>query len=80
MCNGLSAKVYRADSATKQKFTRDIKRTSCLEDEVLCVSFHRGTLNQTGDGHFSPIGGYCAEKNMVLVLDVARFKVHNIFG
>ncbi|KAG6412521.1 hypothetical protein SASPL_125200 [Salvia splendens] len=29
---------------------------------------------QTGAGHFSPIGGYHAEMDMVLILDVARFK------
>ena len=27
-----------------------------------------------GDGHFSPIGGYHADKDMVLILDTARFK------
>jgi len=31
-------------------------------------------LGQTGDGHFSPIGGYHAAKDLVLILDVARFK------
>lgn len=29
---------------------------------------------QTGTGHFSPIGGYHVGKDMVLILDVARFK------
>ena len=34
----------------------------------------RKALAQTGDGHFSPIGGYNPVRDMVLVLDVARFK------
>lgn len=25
-------------------------------------------------GHFSPLGGYCAAQDMVLIMDVARFK------
>ena len=29
---------------------------------------------QTGDGHFSPIGGYHKATDTILVLDVARFK------
>lgn len=29
---------------------------------------------QTGTGHFSPIGGYHGGRDMVLILDVARFK------
>lgn len=37
------------------------------------VTFVFGTW-QTGGGHFSPIGGYHAGKDMVLILDVARFK------
>ena len=28
----------------------------------------------TGDGHFSPVGGYHPEKDLVLILDTARFK------
>ena len=31
-------------------------------------------MGQTGDGHFSPIGGYHAAHDLVLLLDVARFK------
>lgn len=27
-----------------------------------------------GDGHISPVGGYHPKKDMVLILDVARFK------
>lgn len=38
------------------------------------VSFHRKTLGQTGEGHFSPLGGYSRRHNAVLVMDVARFK------
>lgn len=41
---------------------------------VMVVSFSRSELGQTGDGHFSPIGGYDAETDKALVLDVARFK------
>jgi hypothetical protein len=40
----------------------------------MIVAYRRGDLNQSGSGHFSPIGGYCAERDLVLVMDVARFK------
>ena len=43
-------------------------------NKVIICSYHRGTLNQTGTGHFSPIGGYNAESDLVLIMDVARFK------
>jgi len=41
---------------------------------ALVVSFSRQALNQTGDGHMSPIGGYHRKSDSVLILDVARFK------
>jgi glutathione gamma-glutamylcysteinyltransferase len=43
-------------------------------DGVVIASYDRAGLDQTGSGHFSPIGGYHAGRDLVLVLDVARFK------
>ncbi|EOD34991.1 hypothetical protein EMIHUDRAFT_43058, partial [Emiliania huxleyi CCMP1516] len=40
----------------------------------LVVSYSRREFGQTGDGHFSPVGGYHAGSDSVLLLDVARFK------
>ena len=44
------------------------------EGEFMVLSYSRKALGQTGDGHFSPLGGYHAGRDMVLILDVARFK------
>ena len=41
---------------------------------LLVVSYSRKEFGQTGDGHFSPIGGYHAASDSVLIMDVARFK------
>ena len=38
------------------------------------MSFSRAALAQTGDGHFSPLGGYHAASDSLLVLDAAKFK------
>jgi hypothetical protein len=72
-CNGLSATLKRADQVSKEEFLNHIKRTSKQQNEYLVVSFSRKTLGQTGDGHFSPIGGYNEQENKVLILDVARW-------
>lgn len=40
----------------------------------LITNSSRKALEQTGDGHFSPIGGVNLKKNLTLVLDVARYK------
>jgi len=41
---------------------------------VMIVAYSRAILSQSGSGHFSPIGGYNKEKDMILIMDVARFK------
>lgn len=43
-------------------------------ETFIVVNYSRKVLGQTGDGHFSPIGGYHKDKELVLILDVARFK------
>ncbi len=44
------------------------------QEELMIVGYNRQVLGQTGTGHFSPVGGYHAGKDMVLIMDVARFK------
>lgn len=73
-CYGLEGETKYASDITLDEFRRDVERTSRHADEILAVSFSRKALGQTGSGHFSPIGGYSAEHDRVLVLDVARFK------
>ncbi|KAA1088375.1 hypothetical protein PGT21_004160 [Puccinia graminis f. sp. tritici] len=57
-----------------QEFRSHVATTTALSSAFLVVSFCRASLGQTGTGHFSPVAGYSAEEDRVLVLDVARFK------
>jgi hypothetical protein len=62
-------------SYSEEDLRRDVQQAAVQENGVvLVVSYDRGSVGQTGSGHFSPIGGYLASKDMVLVMDVARFK------
>ncbi|KAI9202248.1 Phytochelatin synthase-domain-containing protein [Polychytrium aggregatum] len=79
-CNGLKVEAKRFDRITKAEFLDDLKLSTSSTDVHMVLSFSRKTLSQTGDGHFSPIGAYHPEKNMVLVLDVARFKYPSYFA
>lgn len=80
-CNGLRARIAQPvlDSSPAQReealtsFRRDLKDVSRGKG-IMAFSYSRRTLGQTGDGHFSPIGALCEEEDMVLILDVARFK------
>ncbi|CAE8618619.1 unnamed protein product [Polarella glacialis] len=86
-CNGAFVETHRADESDGdlEAFRRAVcasccEVTGCAEEEgykplkVLVVSYSRKQFRQTGDGHYSPIGGYHAALDKVLVLDVARFK------
>jgi len=86
-CNGAYVDARRADDkdASLECFRQFVLQTSsqevgCSTEEgagnlqVLVCSYSRKQFGQTGDGHYSPIGGFHAGKDLVLILDVARFK------
>jgi len=74
-CNTLSVDAVRADdTASVEQFRRQIKYIAKCVDEIIVVSYSRSSMGQTGEGHFSPIGGYHEGRDLVLILDVARFK------
>ena len=73
--NGALIQQHRpAESSLAQFREQIIRAASSPTAPHMVVSFSRGTLQQTGDGHFSPIAGFHTESDSVLVLDVARFK------
>lgn len=75
MCNGASISTKYAQQYTEQNLREDVEKCSRKEAGVVLVaSYNRAGLGQTGTGHFSPIGGYHPQRDLVLILDVARFK------
>lgn len=75
-CSGTDVVLDRADRETGvEQFRAHVLESSTREgSDLLIVNYSRRALGQTGDGHFSPIGGYHADSDSVLVLDTARFK------
>lgn len=73
-CAGAKVKAFRANRSSINDFREHVIACSSSDDCHLISSYHRGIFKQTGTGHFSPIGGYHAERDMALILDVARFK------
>ena len=75
-CNGASSVLKYAMGMTEQEFREDVIAacSSPARRSVLVASYARPVLNQSGSGHFSPIGGYHQGRDLVLILDVARFK------
>jgi glutathione gamma-glutamylcysteinyltransferase len=74
-CNGAEVEWSRAETSSLEAFRAALRAgTKAGSGPFLVVSYSRRALGQTGDGHFSPVGGYCEARDLVLVLDVARFK------
>jgi len=75
-CNGASIIPFFASNTTLEQFRSAILAacTRRLDDIRLVCSYNRSTLQQTGTGHFSPIAAYHSQEDLVLILDVARFK------
>lgn len=74
-CNGAEVDGHHSTSEPADLEAFRAVLTACARGErVLIASYDRSALGQTGSGHFSPVGGYHAQRDMVLLLDVARFK------
>ncbi|XP_062147543.1 glutathione gamma-glutamylcysteinyltransferase 1-like isoform X2 [Alnus glutinosa] len=73
-CAGAKVEAFRANQSTIDEFRKYVMKCSISDDCHVISSYDRSALQQTGTGHFSPIGGYHAGRDMALILDVARFK------
>lgn len=73
-CNGATAQTFYADKSHVEFFRAAVKTVCASGKQRLVVCFDRAGLGQTGTGHYSPIAAYDEEADMVLILDVARFK------
>lgn len=75
-CNYVEAEtIFGADEATLRALAQRVCSQRPEEpEEFVIAAYSRRELGQTGGGHFSPIAGYHAPSDRVLVLDVARFK------
>jgi glutathione gamma-glutamylcysteinyltransferase len=72
-CNAAEVDLYRADSENLDSW-RAALTSAAHGGSVIIASYDRAAIGQTGAGHFSPIGGFHAQRDLALVLDVARFK------
>lgn len=72
-CNGADVDVHRGDVSSLEAW-RTALAIAASGEAVVVASYDRAAMGQTGSGHFSPIGGHHANRDLALILDVARFK------
>ncbi|XP_076934021.1 glutathione gamma-glutamylcysteinyltransferase 1-like [Bidens hawaiensis] len=73
-CAGAKVEAFRTNQTSIDEFRKHVLACTTSDTCHVITSYNRATFKQTGSGHFSPIGGYHAGRDMVLILDVARFK------
>lgn len=74
-CNGARVRSYPAEASTLSELRYHVRAASSSPGGVHVVAaYSRKLLGQSGDGHYSPIGGYHRGRDLALILDVARFK------
>ncbi|MEO7330493.1 MAG: phytochelatin synthase family protein [Minicystis sp.] len=74
-CNGADVETFGADRSTLAELRSHVEEASrSTNGPHLILAYARATLGQTGDGHYSPVGGFHRARDLVLLLDVARFK------
>jgi len=72
-CNGADVEVSRGDVSSLESW-RAALATAASGEAIIVASYDRAAMGQTGSGHFSPIGGYHVNRDLALIMDVARFK------
>ena len=73
-CNGARVESYPYGSVSLEEFRGMVAGACASGESHVIVSYSRQGLGQTGDGHFSPVGGYHEGEDLALILDTARFK------
>ncbi|XP_014771294.1 glutathione gamma-glutamylcysteinyltransferase [Octopus bimaculoides] len=73
-CNCLVTTVVRPEPKDEETFRNVVKSYTKRDNAFIVATYSRKVLKQTGDGHFSPIAGYHPGRDMVLIMDTARFK------
>lgn len=79
-CNGANVSIHPFGTFKLATFRELVKKTCRTSDQHLIVSYSRKTFLQTGDGHFSPIGGYHEEEDQVLILDTVKILLRVFFA
>ena len=74
-CNGAAVRSEHADPGGEAAFRAELEASVRAPDgPFLVAAYDRAGLGQTGSGHYSPLAAWHPDRDLVLILDVARFK------
>jgi glutathione gamma-glutamylcysteinyltransferase len=74
LCNGADVVAVHASESSEEKFRQAVMQATSSSGHIIAVNYDRRVVKQSGMGHFSPIGAYNKQRDLVLIMDVARYK------
>lgn len=69
-CRGCSGE----ENSKFREVLQSVTLAANYQRQILLVNYHRMLVGQAGSGHWSPIAAYAPLSDMVLIMDVARYK------
>jgi hypothetical protein len=72
--HGVEARHVYASTTSLDAFRRQVSEALSTPGTHVIANYSRTVLGQEGSGHISPLAGYNETSDMVLILDVARYK------
>eukprot|EP01080_Neovahlkampfia_damariscottae_P010833 gene10833-3453_t len=71
---GVQTKSYLGMNLSLSEFRSTMKQNLLLNDHFVILYYDRKIVDQEGSAHISLLAGYNEDKDMLLLMDVARFK------
>lgn len=68
------AKVFHANEFKDEKYFKNKLLNSMKAGKYIIINYKRADMDAQGGGHFSPLAAYNPNKDMWLLMDVARYK------
>jgi hypothetical protein len=74
LMQGVKATTVAGDTVTEKALRILLKKALGDDGQYVLVNYLRAKLAQVGSGHWSVLAAYDAKSDMVLILDVAKYK------
>jgi hypothetical protein len=70
---------FHGDHLSLAQWRELLRRSLADPNDRLLVNYHRPVLGQQGGGHISPVAAYEPRQDLVLILDVARYRYPSVW-
>ncbi len=77
--HGLVVRRYQGDHLSLEQFRLLLRQGLSDPRDRLVINYHRSRIGQKGGGHISPIAAYNSRSDLVLILDVARYRYPSVW-